>query len=69
MMAICLIVALCRLRYMFWTDVAHHEILAARLDGSQFVRMVISGITTPGMQLALAQFLHPVAIVVSTEKW
>jgi len=38
---------------MFWTDVTHHEILAAWLDGSQFVRMVISGITTPGMQLAL----------------
>jgi len=53
MITIYSIVALCRLRYMFWTDVAHHEILAARLDGSQFVRMVISGITTPGMQLAL----------------
>jgi len=42
-----------RLRYMFWTDVAHHEILAARLDGSQFVKMVTTSITTPGMQLAL----------------
>ena len=53
MIAICSIIALCRLRYMFWTDVAHHEILAARLDGSQFVKMVTTSITTPGMQLAL----------------
>jgi len=35
---------------MFWSDVAHHEILAARLNGSQLVKLVNTGITTPGVQ-------------------
>jgi len=38
---------------MFWSDVAHHEILAARLNGSQLVKLVNTGITTPGMQVTL----------------
>ena len=56
----CSVYFLCRLGYMFWTDVYHHEILAARLNGSQLVKLVTSGITTPGTQLALplAQLLN-----------
>ena len=38
---------------MFWSDVAHREILAARLNGSQLVKLVNTGITTPGMQVTL----------------
>lgn len=34
---------------MFWSDVAHREILAARLNGSQLVKLVNTGITTPGI--------------------
>jgi len=53
MITIYSIVALCRLRYMFWTDVSLRTIAIARLNGTQSRILVNSDINTPGIYSSL----------------